>query len=333
MITRGLSGVPFPFPCPRGLLRGLSCPSPRHLASALALGLGLLAPGSATAEGVQRLGYGRLVTNDLIGDGRDRWQSGSYAASHVYGRAPWTGAMPRRLGAVLEFRIDAAVSAPDDLRAPRAGDRPLAGLLRFGVATQAARGNWEMDLGAHVTLVGPETGLVDLQTGLHDLLPGAAAPSKAVRDAQLDLDPTFGASAEVARPVGVGGTTLRPFLAVEAGVETFARAGLDLSIGSFGSGGLLSRDRVTGHRFRIVDGAGEGASFVLGGDVTFVEDTALLRERDGVVPETRRDRLRAGMHWQSGGRHLFYGATWLSPETESQDSGQTVGSVRIDWFF
>lgn len=300
----------------------------------VACAMALTFPQFAEAEGYKQIGYGRLVTNDLIGDGFDRWQTGGYASSRVFGRQSWNETLPETPGEILEFRLDALISAPDDLRDPDPGERPLTGFLRLGAATQFARAGWETELGASVTIIGPENGLVDLQTGLHDALPAAPSPSKKVRDDQLDLDPQLGASFEIGRPIELGGqTSLRPFVSGEIGLETYARAGLDLNIGSFGLGGLQARDRVTGQRYRVIDGSGDGLTFVLGGDIAYFDDTMLLREEDGVVAEEQITRLRAGVHWQSEGRHLFYGATWLSPETEAQDTGQTVGSIRIDWRF
>ncbi|WP_425038338.1 lipid A-modifier LpxR family protein [Primorskyibacter sp. S187A] len=306
----------------------------RLASSAVAIGLtlSLLTP-SAQAEGRERIGYGRLISNDLIGDGRDRWQTGSYSSSYVNSSESWTGRLPTRPGVMLEYRIDAAVMSPNNLRWPDADDRPAAGHLRLALGTQFALGQLETDLQASLSFVGPENGLIDLQTGLHDLLPGATTPSKSVRDGQVDLDPTLGARAEIGRTLSYGHAHLRPFLAAETGVETLARAGFDLTIGTFGMGGAQARDMITGHRYRVVEGEGRGLSFVLGGDMAHVADSQLLSDDDDMEFESTRNRLRAGVHWQTEGRNLFYGLTYLSPEFEAQDEGQTTGSVRIDWQF
>jgi hypothetical protein len=37
------------------------------------------------AEGRQTLGVGRLLSNDYFGDGKDRWQTGSFSLSIVRG--------------------------------------------------------------------------------------------------------------------------------------------------------------------------------------------------------------------------------------------------------
>ena len=38
---------------------------------------------SAHAGDRTRIGYGRLITNDFIGDGKDRWRSGAVAQSRL----------------------------------------------------------------------------------------------------------------------------------------------------------------------------------------------------------------------------------------------------------
>jgi len=43
------------------------------------------------AETSEFLGVGRLFTNDYLGDGRDRYQSGSYVRSYLRGPADWDG--------------------------------------------------------------------------------------------------------------------------------------------------------------------------------------------------------------------------------------------------
>jgi len=45
----------------------------------------------------QRIGYGRLTTNDLIGDGEDRWRTGSITTSRIYGY-DWNGVAPAQFG-------------------------------------------------------------------------------------------------------------------------------------------------------------------------------------------------------------------------------------------
>ena len=126
---------------------------------------------------------------------------------------------------------------------------------------------------------------------------------------------------------------MRPFLEVRAGIETLARAGVDVTIGEVGRGGLMVRDTVSGQRYRAVAGEFQGAAFVLGADIASVADSHLLPSSSGVTPRDIRSRVRTGVHWQGEKTALFYGLTYLGKEFEDQDSGQFVGSIRLDFNF
>jgi hypothetical protein len=279
-------------------------------------------------EGRQVLGHGRLVTNDLLVGNKDRWQSGSVAGSHVVGSG-WAGYLPDRPFDILEYRIGAQVAAPENLRTPKATDRPFAGLFSVGLHTHFAKGATEFALGLDLVAVGPQTGLMDLQTGIHDAL-GVAAASKRVAQDQVknDFFPTL--VSEVAHPVAVGGNSvLRPYAEARVGVENILRVGADLSIGAVGQGELLVRDPVTGQRYRAISQQVPGFSYVLGGDVAKVDSSALLPEKNGLQLTETRSRYRAGVHWQGERRSVFYGVTYLSEEFKAQPEGQYVGSVRL----
>jgi hypothetical protein len=286
-----------------------------------------LLPAAAPAEGWVTLGWGRLFNNDALGDGQDRWRSGSYTLSLLRGPG-WTGALPATLGTVLEYRLSGAVLSPDQPDAPVAGDRRYAAPLSFGVHSHLAWRGWEGSLGADLVATGPQTGIGVLQSWLHDAL-GMAEPdlSDQIGDA---VYPTL--RGEVGRRFAVPGqTTLRPFVAAEVGVETLVRAGGDVIIGSFGDGGLLVRDDSTGQRFRAIPGGRPPAvSLTLGGDVAHVFGSALLQ--DGGATATR-GRLRAGVAWQGARSSAFYGVTYLTPEFDSQPKGQLVGSVNLNFRF
>jgi len=108
--------------------------------------------------------------------------------------------------------------------------------------------------------------------------------------------------------------------------------GADLTVGSFGKGAVMVRDGVTGQRYRAAASTlAPGLSVVAGGDVTRVFSSVLLN--DGPAPEATRTRLRAGLHWQGARASAFYGVTWLSPEFQGQDEGQTLGSVTFNLRF
>ena len=289
-----------------------------------------LAP-AAGAQDRTSIGYGRLVTNDLIGDGQDRWQTGSIASSRVRGPY-WQGQLPQTPFELLEYRLGAQIMAPANLTAPAEPDRPYAGALSVGLHTHFDARGFDMSMGGDLVVTGPQTGLSAFQTALHDALDIAPA-SGAVKDGQVGnrVHPTL--VAEAARDLSFGPLDLRPFAELRWGAETLARAGLDLRFGPLGEGELWVRDPVTGQRYRTVLQDGAGLGVVFGADVARVTDSVLLPERGGLEREDLRSRVRAGLHWQGETASAFYGLTWLSEEFEGQPEGQVLGSVRLKLAF
>ncbi|GAA6188211.1 lipid A-modifier LpxR family protein [Litorivita sp. NS0012-18] len=299
---------------------------------------GEVAPQAAGVEGdiakggFFKIGYGRLVTNDLLGDGQDRWRTGSVASSRIYARAPWAGALPSQMGEVIELRFSGEIMAPDNLSSPAAGDRPFAGALSLGAHTHFARGQTEFALGADLVVTGKQTGLDGFQTGLHDLL-GRGAASAAVRDAQIGdgIHPTL--VFEAGRDLSLGGAQLRPFVEARAGAETLLRVGADMTIGSVGMGELLVRDPVSGQRYRTTENGETGYSFVLGADMAAVDSSIFLPESRGYALSDARSRARFGVHWQGESSSVFYGLTYLGEEFVGQGEGQVLGSLRLNLDF
>ncbi|MGB1208013.1 MAG: lipid A-modifier LpxR family protein, partial [Paracoccaceae bacterium] len=123
----------------------------------------------ATAER-QFLGYGRLLNNDsVLGDGQDRWHTGSIAASRVWGGG-WQGALPTRPGDLLELRLNFQVIAPTQLGLLNPADRPYAGALSVGAHTHFDWHGWDAAMGADLVITGPQTHMTDVQEGLHNLI-------------------------------------------------------------------------------------------------------------------------------------------------------------------
>lgn len=294
---------------------------------AAGIGAGIGAGPGAAAER-PALGWGRLLTNDFIGDGRDRWRTGNYTVSQIRGGG-WNGRAPRVVGALLEYRARAEVISPESLTAPAPGDRRYAGTLAFGVHSHVALGAAEARVGVDLVLTGPQTGLGRAHRFVHGVI-GIEKPRVLGSQIGNGVHPTL--SGEIGRAFHLGERVrLRPFAEAQLGVETFVRAGGDIVIGDFGRGALMLRDTATGQRYRSIGlDPVAGLSLVLGGDVAHVADSRYLD--DAILIETRR-RLRAGLHWQGERAALFYGATWLSEEFRGQPDTQVLGSVRIDIAF
>lgn len=290
---------------------------------------GLAAPGAAQDR--VTLGWGRLFTNDAIGDGQDRWRTGSYAVSWVRG-ARWDGDLPVVPGAILEFRLRADTIAPENLESPAAIDRRYAGAITVGLHSQFAIGGFEADVGGDLVFVGPQTGLGDFQSWVHGALDlgEVGALDDQIEDA---VHPTL--SGEIARRFSLGERAeLRPFVEARAGDETLVRTGGDLVIGGFGRRDLMLRDVATGQRYRAVSGAeAQGVSVVLGGDIARVFDSIYLPSDEPVTATDTRHRLRAGVQWQGKRSSFYYGMTYLSPEFEEQSEGQVLGSLALNFKF
>lgn len=298
--------------------------------TAAALGLLTLTSQADAGERV-RLGYGRLINNDFIGDTQDRWRSGSVASSRIYGTG-WDGELPDRFGELLEFRFGGEIIGPDNLVSPAAGDRPFAGILSFGMHTHYQRRKAEISMGLDMVMTGPMTGLDDFQTALHDVL-GVEEASNTTLGGQIanGVHPTF--VMELGREYMLGQAAFRPFVETRIGVETMLRAGADITIGQIGRGELLVRDPVSGQRYRTMQNSAPGRTFVIGADIAHVTDSAYLPASRGYTLTDSRQRLRAGVHWQGEKSSGFYGVTWLGEEFEGQGEGQVVGSVRLNLNF
>jgi hypothetical protein len=126
-----------------------------------------------------------------------------------------------------------------------------------------------------------------------------------------------------------------PFLEVRAGVETLARVGVDLTIGTLGEGGLRLRDQVSGQRVAALNG-GEalgGWSFLLGADTAYVASSVYLPDNRGPRPRRDAPPPARGVNFGLGDSNFFYGVTYLSEEFEGQPEGQVVGTLSIDLRF
>ena len=292
----------------------------------------LLAAVPATAQDRVTLGWGRMFSNDGIGDGEDRWRTGAYTVSRVRG-ASWDGLLPATAGEILEFRASAQIIAPENLANGAPWDRRYAGVLSFGLFTHFEAAGIETSLGGGLQLTGEQTGIGWFQTEVHDLL-GAPVPGDL--DMQIPNKAYLNLSLEAGRTLAFGpGLRLRPFVAAETGVETLARLGFDLSFGGWEDGALMLREGTTGQRYRGVRGdVVPGFSASLGGDIAHVFDSALLPPGGAAGLEDTRSRLRAGLAWQGeGGASVFYGLTWLSKEFTTQPEAQVLGTLSLNLRF
>lgn len=280
-----------------------------------------------------RIGYGRLITNDFIGDGKDRWRTGSVASSRVWG-PEWTGQLPSGFGELIELRLGAEIIAPENLTGFDRTDRRYASTLSIGAHTHCLAGKVEVAAGVDLVFVGPQTGLSQFQNTLHDALDVPAPASGLLRNQIANsIRPTV--VMEMGRSFDVSNQThIRPFVEARAGLETLVRVGFDLTFGALGRGELMSRDPVSGQRYRTIAQDWTGYSAVLGADVTYVGSSEFFPENRGAGATEVRKRVRLGLHWQGeNNTAVFYGMTWLGEEFDGQAGGQVIGSARFNFWF
>ncbi|MBD3626058.1 MAG: DUF2219 family protein [Rhodobacteraceae bacterium] len=279
----------------------------------------------------QPLGWGGFVTNDRLGDGQDRWRTGSYTLSVVVGPQGVTQT-PARAGRLIELRFHAEGIAPVSIANPAPDDRRFAGILSFGGHTHFTAMGGEVRAGADLVWTGPSTGIDRFQSDLHRILEGETTvlPRDQVDDG---LYPTV--SGEWGRSVDLG-TTLaraRPFGEVQVGYETYARAGIDIEIGAAGPL-VAARDSVTGFRYPALMGkGGKGVMLMFGADIAAVSDSVLLSDNGPAAVRRFRHRLRAGLRLDAGPGWIFVGNAWLGPEFEEQNEGQRVGAITMNLRF
>jgi len=279
----------------------------------------------AQAQDRVTLGFGRLFSNDYLGDGADRWRSGSYAISVLRGKH-WAGALPQRPFELIEYRIASEIIAPSRLRNPPEGDRRYAGILSVQAHTHFEIAGLHAQLGAGLVGVGPATGVGTVHRELHRLF---SMPRPVVLENQLENALYMMFEAEIGREFEAAGVAVRPFAQARFGDEDLLRAGIDIRFGAVERGALLLRDPTTGHRYAGISGRSEpGVAFVLGADIARVGWSAWLPAADGIVAHKERSRLRAGVELRGQSSGLFYGLTWLSEEFVGQPEGQIVGSLR-----
>lgn len=299
----------------------------------LMIGIGgwLLAGATAFAEEGHTVTVGRLFTNDFLGDGQDRWHTGSYVVSAITATRPWPE-LPPKPGELLEWRFRAEIIAPANTGRPGPTDRRYVGNLSVGVHTHYARQNWQTSFGFDLVAIGPSTGLSDFQQAVHSII-GNHIDAAANNQLTDSVHPTV--LVETGRLFSLTEKSyVRPFFEAQAGVETFLRTGIDIAIGDGCAGGLRIRDVTTGHRYRTSTCTDDrGATLMIGADVAKVFDSAYLPSADGYDTTDIRGRVRFGMEWSGEHGSVFYGLTYLGREFEGQPEGQLVGALNVKLAF
>lgn len=281
----------------------------------------------AAAAEREALGWSVAVTNDVFGRlYRDRWQSSSIQGSVFFGSTD----QPTNFGDVLEYRFQSDILTPEHLTNPDPTDRRHAGMLSFGLHTHATRGDVDIRVGGGVVMVGPQTGMLQLQRDVHRIL---GYPVPALDDFQIANGVFPQISAEIAHVTEGDRWQARPFAEAQIGVEDFVRVGIDLTLGRVARGVHSVRTATTGHRVPVAGKGDRGLSLVAGVDAAWVEDSIFLPNTLGYELTPVRTRIRLGLHYDFGAFDAYYGVARLGEEFEAQREGQTVGVLQLRYGF
>lgn len=288
-----------------------------------ALTLGAATQGTAQDATPKLTGLGQvgLFTNDYLGDGHDRWRSGSKWESYV---------LPSRVVEAWEFRWRTEIISP--WKRSSATDRQYVDGIGLAGFAHLSYGNLNTRVGAESLWVGPQTGLAALQKRVHAIVgtdrlhdPDGPGVSR-IGDQWLGM-----MSAETSYEWRVGrNVLLRPYGGVQMGYETFSRAGVDVVIGAATQAPIWVRDPASGALMPITTDRTAGLSVIGGADITHVRQSDLLQ---GVTPEGQRHRARLGLQWQGQRATIFAGQAWLSPEFVGQSEGQRIGLLSLSLSF
>ncbi|MCT4577917.1 lipid A-modifier LpxR family protein [Donghicola sp.] len=298
-----------------------------------AIALTMMAPASY-AQDVGFLGFGYQISNDFIGDARDRWRTGATQASVMFGR-DWQGSLGSQYFDTLELRGSAEIAAPDNLDAPAQGDRPYASVARLGVHSHFNQqlSRTDFDMGVGVEVIGPQTKLDEFQANFHRWI-GASDASDEVRAGQIQ-DNVFGyGHIEAARTFELGDASrVIPFIEGHAGLESFARVGADFEFGALIPDDLIIRDYTTGQTYTAIRGTMSALTLTAGADIGYMVDSAMLPDSDSYDMVQERARARAGLKWEGRQSSATFGVTYLSKEFDNQDTGQVLGSFNLKYKF
>ena len=248
----------------------------------------------------------------------DRWRTVALAGEWVFNRRP---------GRQVAVQVGAEIIAPERLNpAGIPTDRAFAGIVQAQVREYRTYGRWETRWDAGLSFVGPQTGLSDFLDAAHGVL-GGVPVSAFVANTQVPNDVVPEIGGEVAARITVNTVVFRPFAEVQAGLETYARVGVDFGVLSDPG---VQRMPVTG---ALMGQPVTGWSFGGGLDVTHVTASHLVPAGRSVSLEPNRLRLRAAASYGLNGRSVDFGLAWMGPEFTEQRSGQFIGTVGLTFDF
>lgn len=283
---------------------------------------------SCAAPAAAEISTTHFFTNDMIGDGNDRWRSASYTRFYSL-----TG--DKTFDVPLDFRLRAEIISPwNDADLAAGGDRPYAGMIGAGVFATDRVGLADYTIGGEILAVGEQTGVANLQEAFHDLFGLDGYTPDQDGAAELSDEITGMISGEYAMNYFLGEKgAVRPYVMVQYGYENFLRVGADAIWGNFSFSERYARDPVTGFIQPSSQNKADhlqGFNIIAGADYTTVTHSAFFPDEHNAVLEPARFRARLGFQGKIGPASLFYGATYLTEEFQQQEEGQALGTLSVE---
>lgn len=267
--------------------------------------------------------------NDFIGDGHDRWHTGSYQKSYY--------SQGYQLGWVdgIELRSRSQIVTPWSPSKQKDGDRPYSTAIGVGGFAHGHLAGFETRIGGEVILLGDGTGLETLQRTIHDGMGmgNSFDPNRSDID-QVDNGLTSRFDIEIARTLRTSEfSMIRPYTEVTFGGDQYNTIGTDVIIGPLASASIWTRDVVTGRLLTPQVNEIRGVSIVAGLDARSARSSIHLPEGARVNIEPMQFRARIGMQSSSSFANIFIGQARLSEDFVGQTDSQRVGMLSISFSF
>lgn len=261
-----------------------------------------------------------IMYNDTFDLQNDRWQTGSYQKSLVFGQD--------------EFRLRTEISAPSNLERPDThNDRVYASILSLGYYKHHEISNTYWNYGITLNAVGSKTQLHNIQNTIHKVL-GLNVPI-GIDETIIGNDMFLGSQAEIGMFLSIGGIReIVPYFRVETGIQDKLSIGADFVLVR-DQNRVLIRDRLTEQpiyefsdrdQWEVKPFAGLTYSYV-------ASDYALDHNSSNVQLTNNQYKLRGGIYISKGNLGISIAPTIMSPEFRGQSESQLTifSSVSVNF--
>lgn len=248
----------------------------------------------------------------------DRWRTVAVAGTWGFDRGPARN---------VSFQLSAEIIAPERLSPSGVpADRAFAGVYEAILRDRHELRWGEVHYGLGATLAGPQTGLSEFLDAAHEVL-GGVPVSDFVADNQVPNAIYLEIEAGIAHSFELNSFAVRPFADLRSGVESYVRAGIDVSWPK-----VVRPHRMPVTGALMVDPM-EGWSAGVGFDVTYVLASDLIPAGQSVTLKDTRLRARGQVSYGTGPAQVDFGLAWLGPEFDEQRSGQWIGTVGLSFSY